>query len=86
MYGNTVRVNISLPVESIKRIKSVAPKRGVSKFLAEAAEEKIRRMKAEKAFKEILEAPPAFTEIKDSVAYVRKMRRLDEKRLKRLGV
>lgn len=86
MNGNNLRLNISLPEETIKRIKIVAPKRGVSRFLAEAAEEKIRKIKAEKAFKEILAGPPAFTEIKDSVAYVRKMRRLDEKRLKRLGV
>lgn len=86
MKGNTVRINISLPEESIRRIKIVAPKRGVSKFLAEAAEEKIRKIKVEKALKEILEAPPAFTDIKNSVTYVRKMRRLDEKRLTRLGV
>lgn len=87
MNGNTVRVNISLPEESIKRIKSMAPKRGVSKFLAEAAEEKIRRMKVEKAFKEILEAPPAFTFLKGKNAamkWVRKLRSEDEKRLKRI--
>lgn len=80
------RVNISLPEETYRMIKSVAPKRGVSKFLAEAAEEKARRIRAKKALEEILKAPPAFTDINDSVAWVRKMRRLDEKRLKRLGV
>lgn len=87
MNGNIVRVNISLPEESIKRIKSVVPKRGVSKFLVEAAEEKIRRMKAEKAYKEILEAPPAFTFLKGKNAalkWVRSLRREDEKRLKRV--
>lgn len=52
----------------------------------EAAEEKVRKEKREKALKEILEAPPVFIDINDSAAYVRKMRRLDEKRLKRLGV
>lgn len=86
MNGNTVRVNISLPEETYKRIKSVAPKRGVSKFLAEAAEEKARAIRARKAFEEILAGPPAFTDIKDSSAWVRKSRRLDEKRLKRLGI
>lgn len=89
MNGNTVRINISLPEESIRRIKSMAPRRGVSKFLAEAAEEKIRRIKAEKAFKEILEAPPAFTFLKGknaAVRWVRKLRGEDEKRLTRLGI
>lgn len=86
MNGNTVRINISLPPDLVKDLKKVAPKRGVSKFLAEAAEEKIRREMADKAYKEILEAPATFTEIKDSAAWVRRMRRLDEKRLKRLGV
>lgn len=87
MNGNTVRVNISLPEESIKRIKSIAPTRGFSKFLAEAAEEKIRRMRAEKAFKEILEAPPAFTFLKGknaAIKWVRSLRAEDEKRLKRV--
>lgn len=80
------RINISLPEETIKEIKRVALKRGVSKFLAEAAFEKLKKEKREKALKEILAAPPTFVEIKDSVAWVRKMRKLDEKRLKRLGV
>lgn len=80
------RVNISLPEEIYGQIKRVAPKRGVSRFLAEAAWEKIKAMEREKAFKEILEAPPTFTQIKDSAVWVRKTRRLDEKRLKRLGV
>lgn len=86
MNGNTVRINISLPEETVRRIKIVAPKRGVSKFLGEAAEEKIRREMADKAFREILEAPATFTEIKNSAAWISRMRRLDEKRLKRLGV
>lgn len=87
MNGNAVRINISLPEESIKRIKSMAPKRGVSKFLAEAAEEKIRHIKAEVALKEILDAPPAFTFLKGknaAVKWVRSLRAEDEKRLKRI--
>lgn len=86
MNGNAVRINVSLPPDLVKDLKKVAPKRGVSKFLAEAASEKLRIIKAKKAVEEILAAPPAFTEIKDSVAWVRKMRRLDEKRMKRLGI
>lgn len=80
------RINVSFPEETYRLIKRVAPKRGISRFLAEAAEEKIRNLERVKAFREILSAPPAFTDIKNSVAWVRRMRRFDEKRLKRLGV
>lgn len=86
MNGDTVRINISLPEETVRRIKIIAPKRGVSKFLGEAAEEKIKAIDRRKAFNEILEAPPTFTNIKDSSVWIRKLRREDEKRLKRLGV
>jgi len=86
MNGNAVRINISLPSDLVKDLKKVVPKRGVSKFLTEAASEKLRAIKAQKALEEILAGPPTFTEIKDSVAWVRKMRLLDEKRMKRLGI
>lgn len=75
-----------MPRDLVKEIKEKVPERGVSKFISEAATEKIEKTKRIKAFKELLEAPPAFTDIKDSAAYIRKMRRLDEKRMKRLGV
>lgn len=84
--SNYVRVNISLPSDLVKELKEKVPSRGISRFLSEAAIEKMEKEKRDRAFKELLEAPPAFTEIKDSVAYVRKMRRLDEKRMKRLGI
>lgn len=80
------RINISLPEETYRMIKKLVPKRGVSRFLAEAAEEKARSIRARKAFEEILAGPPAFSDIKDSVAWVRKSRWLDEKRFKRLGI
>ena len=83
---NVVRVNISLPKDLVKEIKKHVPSRGMSKFIAETAKKKIEELEREKALKELLDAPPAFAKIKDSVAYVRKMRRLDEKRMKRLGI
>lgn len=86
MNGNAVRINISLPSDLVKDLRKKTGPRGFSKFLAEAAEEKIKAIEREKALKEILEAPATFTEIKDPAAWIRKMRRLDEKRLKRLGV
>ena len=48
--------------------------------------EKIKKLEREKALKELLAMPPTFTDVKDSVEYIRKMRRLDEKRMKRLGI
>lgn len=80
------RINISLPEETVKLLRKVAPKRGISKYLASAAEEKIAREKREKALKELLKAPATFTDIKDSANWVRRSRKLDEKRLKRFGL
>jgi hypothetical protein len=81
------RLNISLPGDLAEKIKKTVPKRGLSKFLAEAAEERIKRLEREKALKELLEAPPAFTFLKGkdaAVKWVRKLRREDEKRLRRV--
>lgn len=81
------RINISLSEETINMIKKAAPKRGVSRFLAEAAREKIERYKKERALKELLEAPPAFTFLNGKnavVKWVKRLRAEDEKRLKRV--
>lgn len=80
------RINISLPEETANMLKKITPKRGVSKFLVEAVEEKIEIEKKERALKKLLEAPTTFTNIKNSVNWIRKSRKLDEKRLKRLGL
>lgn len=80
------RINITIPEKTVEKIKKITTKRGMSAFLAKAAEEKVRRLEKEAALKEILEALPTFTEIKDSTRWVRKMRRLDEKRSKHLGL
>lgn len=86
MCSMNVRINVTIPAETVKKLKSLAPKRRLSRFLAEAADEKLKRIEREKALKELLEAPPTFTDIKDSVKWVRKMRHLDEKRMRRLGI
>lgn len=86
MNGYAVRVNVSLPFELVKDLKKISPKRGVSKFLSEAAEEKMRRDKREKALKELLAGPPAFPDIRDSAKWVRDLRKRDLGRLKRLGI
>ena len=80
------RLNITIPREVATKLRKFAPKKGISKFIAEAAEERIKSLEREKALKELLAAPPTFTKIKDSVKYIRKMRRFDERRMKRLGI
>ncbi|OGG14335.1 hypothetical protein A2773_03490 [Candidatus Gottesmanbacteria bacterium RIFCSPHIGHO2_01_FULL_39_10] len=83
---NTIRIDITVPEDVVREVKRITSKRGVSQFFTEAAREKLAREKREKALKEILAAPPAFTDIKDSVTWIRKSRRLDEKRMRRLGL
>lgn len=83
---NTIRIDITVPKDVVSEVKKRTSKRGVSQFFTEAAKEKLAKEKREKALKEILAAPPAFTDIKDSVAWIRKSRRLDNKRMKRLGI
>ena len=84
---NFVRINVSLPSDLVKELKERVPKRRISRFLSDAAKEKIEEEEREKAFKELLEAPPAFTFLKGknaAVNWVRKSRREDEKRMKRI--
>lgn len=59
---------------------------GMSKFLLEAAEEKLAREEREQALRELADAPPTFTGITDSGAYIRQLRASDEGRLKRFGL
>ena len=85
--SNYVRVNVSLPRDLVKELKEKVPARGISRFIADAAEDKIAEEERERAFRELLEAPPAFTFLKGknaAVNWVRKLRREDEKRLKRI--
>ena len=84
--SNFVRVNISLPRDLAKELKEKVPARGISRFIADAAKEKIETLTQEEAFRELLAGPPAFPHIKDSVKWVRELRKGDLKRLKRLGI
>lgn len=84
--SNYVRINVSLPSDLVKELKEKVPFRGISRFLSDAAKEKIEQIIQEEAFKELLAGPPAFPQIKDSVKWVRDLRKGDIKRLRRLGV
>lgn len=77
-------MNVSLPKTLVNVLKNRVPKRQISAFLAEAAEEKFARIESDKAFQELLGAPPTFTYVKDSVRYIQKQRNLDKKRPKQL--
>lgn len=81
-----VRVNVTLPQSVVLKVKKRARRGGMSKFLLEAAEEKLAREEREQALRELKDAPPTFTNITDSGAYVRQLRAADEERLKRLGL
>lgn len=85
--SNYVRMNISLPRDLSKELRKRVAVHGISRFISDATKEKIAREEREKAFKELLEAPPAFTFLKGknaAVNWVRKLRRENERRLKRV--
>lgn len=86
MCSMNVRINVTIPAETVEKLKKVVAKRGISRFLTDAVEEKITKIEREKALKELLAMPPTFTHIKDSRKWVRDLRRRDLKRMKRLGL
>ena len=75
-----------MPRDLVKELKERIPARGVSRFLSDAAKEKVEKLTQEEALKELLAGPPAFPHIKDSVKWVRELRKGDLKRLKRFGI
>lgn len=83
---NMVRVNISFPREVLEAVKKRIEPRGFSRFLSEAAKEKIAKMERDRALREILEAKSSFAAIKNSSKYVRRLRHMDERRMKRLEI
>ena len=84
-----VKTHITLPKDILEAIDKLAGKRGRSKFMKEAAEEKIAREKFLKALKESAgawkdENHPELSSMKDIHRYVRKIREESSKRLKRI--
>ncbi len=79
-----IRVNLTIPKEVLEDVKK--QQGNISQFASEAMREKLARQKREQAFKDILAGEPSFTDIADSVEYVRKLRAEDEKRMQRLGI
>jgi len=79
-------MNVSLPGDLVAVLRQTLPAKSISKFLADAAAEKMARVEQEQALRELLAGPIAFENVDDSVAYVREMRQQDEQREKRLGL
>lgn len=77
---NVIRINITIPEQLVSKMEKKVPSRGKSQFISEAIEEKLIREEREIALKELRTSPPAFPEIKDGAAYVRKLRESDEKK------
>jgi hypothetical protein len=79
---NVIRINITIPEQLVSKMEKKVPNRGKSQFISEAIEEKLIREDREIALKELRTSPPAFPEIKDGAAYVKKLRENDEKKRK----
>ena len=77
------RINSTIPKDIFSYLKYNTE--NMSKYVSEALRERIAREKREKALREILDAKPTFTDVKDGAAYVRELRSVDTKRDKRLG-
>src|SRR5262245_17288740 len=78
------RLNITLPKELADYVRSSTA--NISRYIADAVNERMAREKQESAMKAILSGPPTFTNIDDSAAYIRGLREEDKKRDKRLGL
>lgn len=81
---NYARVNITLPKDIADYVRKNTE--NISKYIADALNERIAREKRENAVTAILSGPPSFTDIDDSTAYVRELREEDKKRDERLGL
>jgi len=77
--ANTIRVNITVPEMVWSELEQEIPQRGKSAFITKAIEEKLRSQKREKAFKKLSALPPSFVGISDGAAYIREMRKKDDK-------
>lgn len=84
-----VKTHVTLPANVLKTLDELAGKRGRSRFITEAAEEKIAREKFLKALAESAGAwkdknHPELSSTEDINRYVRKMREQSTQRLKRI--
>ena len=86
MNTSSLRINISFPSDLVKEVKKITSEGEFSKFLADAAREKLADVEREKALKELLKNKPAFSSIRNSSKWVEDLRAKDSDRSKRLGI
>ncbi len=86
MTSTTVRVNVSMPKEVLAELQKLVPAGRKSEFISAAVEKELATLKRKQALEKFATLPPTFSDIDDSVAYVRTLRRESEQRLKRFGL
>lgn len=86
IMNNVVRINITIPKETLKKAKKIAPSGNVSRLVTSTLEDEIRRREQREAFEEIKQMPPAFSQIKNAQSWIRNLRKENEKRMRRLGI
>jgi predicted nucleic acid-binding protein len=82
MNNKTINITLSMPKHVVDDLKEHT--KNLSKYVSEAIVEKRARERRDKALQEILAYPPTFTDVEDSVAYIRTLRSLDNQRLEEL--
>ena len=87
MNSDTIRVNISAPRQFIAELKALVSKGDISRFLIEAAKEKLEREKRMKAMQRVRELADPFPEVENASQYIHEKRARDEEhRQSKLGV
>jgi metal-responsive CopG/Arc/MetJ family transcriptional regulator len=86
MSADTVRAHVVLPKELVDSIDDLVGRRARSKFLAEAAEEKLRRLRQIEAIERVAGSLkyvdiPGWETPESTVEWVRKSREEDDRRL-----
>lgn len=89
MADSTVRAHVLIPRETIEAIDRVVGRRGRSRFLADAAEEKLRRIRLIEAADRVAGSlanvdTPGWNTPEEVDEWVRSLRRADDDRLQRL--
>jgi len=89
MANGTVRAHVLMPRETVEAIDRVVGRRGRSRFLADAAEEKLRRIRLLEAADRVAGSLanvdiPGWNSPEEADEWVRALRRADDDRLQRL--
>jgi hypothetical protein len=89
MPDATVRAHVVMPRETVEAIDRVVGRRGRSRFLADAAEEKLRRIRLLEAADRVAGSlanvdTPGWNSPEEADEWVRALRRADDDRLQRL--